>query len=217
MGHPTWPLFDLEVRTPRLTLRYIDDELGVRLIDLASQGIHDPAWMPFSIPWTDAESPQFEWQSMQYYWRGRAELTATNWDLPLAVLVDDEVVGASGLGARDFGVLRQFTTGSWLGTAFQGRGLGKELRLATLTLGFDGLGADLATTSAYDDNGPSLGVTRALGYQFEGRTRERRRDGVGEQLRFRMTRSHFDTIRRDDIRLAGVAPVLPLLGISADG
>ena len=173
--------------------------------------------MPFSIPWTDAGSPQFEWQSMQYYWRCRADVTPDGWDLPLAVLVDDEVVGASSLGARDFGVLRQFGTGSWLGRHFQGQGLGKELRLATLTLGFDGLGAELATTAAYDDNGPSLGVTRALGYEFTGRLRERRRDGVGEQLHFRMPRAHFETIRRDDIELAGVEPVLPLLGISADG
>ena len=66
MGHPTWPLFDLEVRTPRITLRYIDDEMAVRLVDLANRGIHDPDRMPFSIPWTDVPSPRFEWQCMQF-------------------------------------------------------------------------------------------------------------------------------------------------------
>ncbi len=217
MGHPTWPLFDLEVRTPRLTLRYIDDELAVRLIDLARRGIHDPAWMPFTIPWTDAPSPRFEWQCMQFYWQSRAEVSAQRWRLPLAVLVGDEVVGASDIVTRDFPVLAQFETGSWLGRQFQGHGLGKELRLATLTLGFDGFGAEYATTSAYDDNGPSLGVTRSLGYQAEGRTRERRRNEAADQIRFRMPREHFETIRRADIALVGVEAALPVLGVSEGG
>jgi hypothetical protein len=41
--------------TPRLELRYVDDELGAELAELATQGIHDPGFMPFSVPWTDAE------------------------------------------------------------------------------------------------------------------------------------------------------------------
>jgi hypothetical protein len=47
-----WPLFDLRVRTPRLELRGIDDALAVQLADLAAEGIHDPATMPFDRPWT---------------------------------------------------------------------------------------------------------------------------------------------------------------------
>ena len=38
-----WPLFDLRVSTPRLELRYVDDELGHALARLAAHGIHDPA------------------------------------------------------------------------------------------------------------------------------------------------------------------------------
>ncbi len=53
MGGQIWPLFDLEVVTPRIVLRYVTDELGATLATLAAKGIHDPATMPFSEPWTD--------------------------------------------------------------------------------------------------------------------------------------------------------------------
>ena len=48
-----WPLFDLVVRTPRLELRYPDDELAAEIAELTAEPIHDPATMPFSIAWTD--------------------------------------------------------------------------------------------------------------------------------------------------------------------
>ncbi len=40
------------------------------------------------------------------------------------------------------------TTGSWLGRAHQGRGLGKEMRQAALHIIFAGLGAQQAVTRA---------------------------------------------------------------------
>lgn len=51
-----WPLNDLVVSTPRLTLRYLNDELSEQIAELAAAGIHDPATMPFSEPWTDVPS-----------------------------------------------------------------------------------------------------------------------------------------------------------------
>lgn len=214
MTHPIWPLFDLEVRTPRLSLRYVDDELGAELARLAATGIHDPEWMPFSIPWTDAESPELERDAMRFYWRSRAETTVTNFRTPLAVIENGTVVGASDLVAADYPVLRSFETGSWLGRRHQGRGLGKELRIATLTLGFVGLDAVEATTGAYADNAPSLGVTRSLGYEQTRRHRTVRRDQASELLGFTMSREHFETIRRDDITLHGIDAVRAFLGIS---
>lgn len=47
MAH-SWPLFDLQVVTPQIVLRYVSDELGAALATLAAKGIHDPATMPFS-------------------------------------------------------------------------------------------------------------------------------------------------------------------------
>nr|MCH9733997.1 GNAT family N-acetyltransferase [Actinomycetes bacterium] len=83
MGQAIWPLTNLEVRTPVLTLRYITDDLGVELARLAGEGIHDPATMPFSTPWTDVSSPELERNTLRFYWRNRAETTVEHWDLNL--------------------------------------------------------------------------------------------------------------------------------------
>ncbi len=213
MQRGAWPLFGLEVRTPRLTLRYLDDELADELIALASLGIHDPAVMPFKLPWTDQPSPLREQNSLRFYWRSRADTAPQSFRLLLAAIVDGVVVGTSDVFADGFPTLRQFETGSWLGQAFQGKGLGKEMRFASLTLGFDGLGADFAVTTAWHDNAASLGVTHALGYEPIGHRRARRRDEPDEMLTFRMDRAHFDTIRRPDITLHGIDAAREFLAV----
>ncbi len=214
MTHPVWPLFDLRLTTPRLELRYLDDELATELAELAAKGIHDPAYMPFGLPWSDVEPPMLQRNAMQWYWRRRAELSAADWSIMLAAVVDGLVIGTSELFAKDFLILRQFTTGSWLGRAYQGQGLGKEMRVASLHLGFAGLGAEFAATGAWVDNGPSLGVTRSLGYEEEGRRRTVRRGEAVEMQGFRMTREHWErTVRRDDIVIDGLHDALPLLGL----
>ena len=214
MTHPTWPLFDLRVVTPRIELRYVDDTLAVQLAQLAAQGIHDPDFMPFAMPWTDAESPWLERNSMQWFWGCRAETSPTRFHMPLAVVFDGEVVGTTSLDAHDFPILRQFESGSWLGRRFQGQGLGKEMRRATLHLGFAGLGATLATTTAFFDNGPSLGVTRSLGYTPVGISRKVRRDVSTDSLMYEMTCDHWQQhVRRDDITIHDLEPCLPLIGL----
>ncbi|MCB0957483.1 MAG: GNAT family N-acetyltransferase [Ilumatobacter sp.] len=214
MAHPIWPLFDLRVTTPRLELRYLDDELAEALAVLAATGVHDPGFMPFAVPWTDVPPPQQEWQTQQFYWRCRADLSPASWTINLATLVDGVVVGTTSLMAKDFPTLRLFETGSWLGREHQGRGIGKEMRLASLHLGFAGLGAQWATTGAFDDNGPSLGVTRSLGYAPKGHERRVRRGQPATTLRFEMARAHFEQhLLRDDVVLHGVEPCLPLLGL----
>jgi RimJ/RimL family protein N-acetyltransferase len=213
MAHPHWPLFDVEARTPTITLRYVDDELSWALADLAASGIHDPSWTPFLHPWTDEAPQDLGRKAMQFHWRCRAELAPEHWSLNFAVLVDDEVVGSTGLNADKFVVQRTFETGSWLGQAFQGKGIGKEMRAASLHIGFAGLGAQEATTSAFEDNAPSLGVTRSLGYEPNGFQRVQRRDELGIIHAFRMPRAHWESIRRDDIELTGVDAVLPILGL----
>ena len=214
MTHPVWPLFDLQVRTPLLELRYIDDELATELSQLAGRGIHDPDFMPFAMPWTDEPSPRLERSSMQWYWKSRAETSASHWHLTLAAIVDGVAIGMTSLDADHFATLREFESGSWLGREYQGRGLGKEMREATLHLGFEGLGAQYATTGAWHDNGPSLGVTRSLGYGTQGSRRAMRRGEAAESLRFRMERADWQQrLRRDDIEIHGLAPALPLLGL----
>jgi RimJ/RimL family protein N-acetyltransferase len=213
MGNDHWPLFDLEVRTPRLTLRYLDDTLARDLLGVAGRGIHDPEVMPFSIPWTDLPSPQMEHEAMRFYARTRSEVRPESWNLQFAVVADGHVIGACDLMASEFATLRQITTGSWLGRESQGQGLGKEMRMACLTLAFDGLDAEFALTGAWHDNHASLGVTRSLGYVEEGRRRAARRNEPDEMIGYRMPRAHWDTLRRDDIVLDGVGAARTFLRI----
>jgi RimJ/RimL family protein N-acetyltransferase len=213
MGNRHWPLFGLEVRTPRLTLRYLDDELAAEAVDVALGGVHDPADMPFLVPWTDQPSPQLEQEALRFYWHTRSSVRPDSWNLQFAVLVDGSVVGMCDLGAEHFATMRQFTTGSWLGRTFQRQGLGKEFRTAALTLGFDGLGAEYALTGAWHDNAASRGVTESLGYIEIGRRRMLRRDTPDEQVDYRMSKEHWATMRRTDITLHGVDAARTFLGI----
>ena len=218
MAHPHWPLFDLVIRTPRVTLRYLDDALGDALAALAAGGVHDPGFMPFTMPWTDVPSPELERNALRFYWRSRADTSADSWNLMFAVFEGDELVGTTSALADRFPIVRAFETGSWLGRRFQGRGIGTEMRIATLHLGFLGLDASTATTGAFEDNGPSLGVTRKLGYEPNGIGLHDRRGERAQSNRFLMTRQHFlEHIRREDVEIEGDAPVREFLGISPTG
>jgi RimJ/RimL family protein N-acetyltransferase len=210
--HRHWPLFGLRVVTPLIELRYPDDDLSAQVVALAARGIHDPATMPFATPWTDAPPDEFERSSLQFLWRQRAEWTPEHWHAPLAVLVDGEVVGLQGVQADGFGIRRSVETGSWLGRAHQGAGLGKEMRAAVLHLAFAGLGAGTAHTAAWHDNAPSLGVTASIGYEPNGWTTELRRGAADRQLRFVLTRDSWLRRRRDDITIEGLEACLALFG-----
>ncbi len=91
MGNAHWPLFGLEVRTPRLALRYLDDELAAAVVDVATRGVHDPATMPFLVPWTDLASPEMEREALRFYWHTRSSVRPEAWNLQFAVLVDGVV------------------------------------------------------------------------------------------------------------------------------
>ncbi len=195
MAQEAWPLFGIRVVTPRIELRYVDEELGIELADLAVRGVHDPAFMPFEIPWTDAAPEMLRTNTLKYYWQCRANTEPNNWNLPFAVIADGAIVGATGLEAKNFPILRQVETGSWLGREYQGRGLGRELREATLHLGFAGLGATLAITGAFDDNAPSLAVTRGLGYSSNGLKRSVRRGKQATGLMFSLSAEEWFQFR----------------------
>jgi RimJ/RimL family protein N-acetyltransferase len=213
MEHPLWPPFDVTVHTPLLSLVPVTDEVAVELARVAADGVHDPSTMPFLVPWTDLPRPDLERGVLRFHWRARAEMTPDAWRLAFGVVVDDAVVGSIDLAAERFPSHRRFETGSWLGRRFQGRGLGREMRLAALTLGFDGLGAARATTGAYHDNAASLGVTRSLGYTETGRRRRPRRHADDTVIEFEMGRAAFARVRRADITLIGVDPLRSFLSL----
>jgi RimJ/RimL family protein N-acetyltransferase len=140
----------------------------------------------------------------------RAALSPTRWTLNFLVRLDGRVIGAQGLGADDFPVLREVHSGSWLGLAHQGRGFGTEMRAAVLAFAFDHLGAVAARSSAFDDNLPSLAVSRRLGYRPDGGFAQVRHGERAEQTRLVVTPATF---RRPgwELGVSGVTPCLPLL------
>lgn len=213
MHHSPWPLADLDVITPVLRLCHVTDSLADELARLAADGIHDPGTMPFSVPWTDAVSPELERNTVQYFQQTRAEVSTEHWDIPMAVIVDETAVGVCTVSADGFPARRTVSTGSWLGRRHQRRGLGREMRAAALQLIFAGFDADVARTAAWHDNAASLGVTRSLPYAQTGSSRQSRRGVFDTMLEFSMTRAQWDTMRRSDIQLRGVDAAIDQLGL----
>lgn len=178
-------------------------------------GIHTPDFMPFSVAWTDLPPETRQRESAQYWWRQRAEWKPDGWNLDLAVFLDGEAIGGQSVKGRNFTVLREVETGSWLTLAAQGRGLGKEMRAAALQLVFEGLGAEVARSAAFVDNGPSLGVSRALGYRENGTYREAPRGSPREGVRLELSRREWEA-RRDGLpraEITGLDECSSLFGI----
>jgi RimJ/RimL family protein N-acetyltransferase len=203
-----WPLFDLRVRTPRLEIRVPTDEDLYRLIELADVGIHDPAVMPFGIPWTDAPLPQRHRDSLQWWWSARAQWRPESWTLTGAVFVDGVPVGVQDMTAKNFATLRTVETGSWLGLKFQRQGLGKEMRAAMLHLAFEGLGAVEAISGGFHDNASSLATSRSLGYVANGERIVIRRGQPDRMIDLKLDRGTWAASRRDDIEIEGLETCL---------
>ncbi len=193
-----WPLFDLKLNTPRLVLRPHCDDDFVGLLDAIDAGIHSPEAMPFTQPWTDAEPALRRRNAVQYWWANRANWKADDWHLQLVVLLDDRPIGIQELFAKDFPVLKEVSTGSWLSRPYQGRGLGKEMRAAVLHLAFEGLGAEIARSGAFLDNPASTGVSRALGYRENGAYRQAPRGEPKVAVHFELSREEW-LARRDSL------------------
>lgn len=179
MNH--WPLRDLVLRTPRLELRPDDDAGLAELAEVAYAGVHPPDEMPFVAPWTDADRRYLGRGVLQHFWSQRASLAPERWRVNFLARRDGHVVGMQELSAGDFAVTRAVSSGSWLGMAHQGDGLGTEMRVAVLLFAFDQLGATAARSAAFADNGRSHGVARRLGYRADG-TEILARRGVATEL-----------------------------------
>jgi len=207
-----WPLFGLRVRTPRLELRYPDDDLVAEVAELALLGIHEPGFRPFLRSWDEVPPPHQQRNTLQHLWGSRASWKPTSWVCSLAVLADDRVIGLQTIAAEDFGPRHMVRSGSWLGSAHQGQGLGTEMRAAVLHLAFAGLGAVRAESGAWHDNPASLGVSRKLGYEENGDEWMLRGDKPDREIRLVLHRERWEQHRRDDIEIVGLEPCLPFFG-----
>jgi RimJ/RimL family protein N-acetyltransferase len=212
-----WPLFGLVVRSERLVLRPATDDDLLELMAVARGGIHPPDTMPFAVPWSTMASPEFEQSYFRYHWGGRSSWRPDDWELGLGVWVDGHAIGMQGMQASRFAEVRTVHTGSWLGLASQGHGYGKEMRSAILSLAFDGLGAKVADTEAMLDNAASSGVSRALGYEENGRGGLAPQGELRETQRFRMTVEGWRSRPRPPVTFEGLEACLPLFGVDAPG
>jgi RimJ/RimL family protein N-acetyltransferase len=152
----------LRIRTPRLELRLPTIAELRQLYRVAEAGIHDPAVMPFEIPWTDDLNEE---TFLDYHREQLASTTPAELHLNLVAFLDGQPIGTQGINSRDNG---RFVTGSWLGAAYQRQGYGTEMRSAILSFAFDAAGADVAVSGAFVDNPGSRGVSRRLGYRETG-------------------------------------------------
>jgi RimJ/RimL family protein N-acetyltransferase len=207
-----FPLYGLVLRTPRLELRLPSPEQLAALGELADEGVHDPALMPFTVPWTDQPPGVRARAVLQHHWETLSRLAPAGWTLPFVVLRGGEPVGMQDIGGRDFAVTREVHTGSWLGLRHHGRGTGTEMRAAVLHLAFAGLGAEHATSAAATDNPASRAVSRKLGYAADGLERVAVRGVVSEHVRLRLDRSGWAAHRTVPVEIEGLEACRELLG-----
>lgn len=208
-----WPLFDLRVTTPRLEIRLPTDDDLYRLLAVADDGVHDPASMPFTIPWTDLPAPRRHRESLQWWWGQRARWSPGDWSFTGAVFFEGEPVGVQDLAAESFRELRTVSTGSWLGRRYQGQGLGKEMRSAILHLAFEGLGAREAHSRAFPDNHASHSVSRSLGYVENGHEVVLRRGRPERSIGLCIDRATWSARRRGDIDVEGLERCREMFGL----
>ena len=208
------PLYGLRLRTPRLELRLGSREELLELGRLAREGIHPPEEMPFEVPWTDRSSePGFVDDFVAYHETTLHAWDPQSWSLNLLTFLGESPVGSQSLRAERFATRREVDTGSWLGLAFQRRGLGTEMRAAVLELAFRGLGARAASSGSILGNESSKRVSEKLGYRIVGASTLAPRGEPVEKYDFRIEREEWRC--PFDIELAGVEPCLPLFGATS--
>jgi RimJ/RimL family protein N-acetyltransferase len=211
-----WPIFGLQIETPRLVLHLArEDDLAV--LAAAARVISNPGEPQLHLPWMYFPSPAMERQLLQRHWRALAHWKPESWHLPLTVYLDGRPIGIQDIWASDFARLRSVGTGSWITRAEQGHGYGTEARAAVLELAFGHLGADEACTEYIDGNHASEQVSRKLGYTANGQHLIYRDDtGRVTEYRLRLDR-HIWQQNRSDVpcNVSGIEPCLDLFGVSA--
>jgi RimJ/RimL family protein N-acetyltransferase len=185
MSMTAWPLFDLRIRCRDVELRAIRESDLPRLATIQPDDYeHNPHAERFSGLDLHQNRGRLVYQE---FWRSLGTWSPSSWCLDLAVEHEGTVIGVQSLEAADFPVLRTVDSGSWLIRSARGRGLGVAMRLAVLGLAFDHLGARAAVTSARSDNAASLGVSRRIGYVFNGVSLNDSGRGVVELSHMRLT------------------------------
>jgi RimJ/RimL family protein N-acetyltransferase len=172
--------------------------------------------MPFRVAWTDAiGSPGFTREFLSFHRGLREAWRPSKWTLNLAVFSGGEPLGSQSLGAHGFLERREVETGSWLGSRFQRRGYGTEMRAAVLELAFAGLGAGAARSGYLEGNEASARVSEKLGYRQAGEGTAAPRGKPVREIQMRLERERWEASPRWPVAIAGLEPCLPLFGLGA--
>ena len=208
-----WPVYRLQITTDRLTLRLPTEQELAEVAEIAADGVHQPSERPFLTPWTEGTPQDRALSVVQGHWGGLADWSPDNWHLGLCVFAGAQPIGRVTLRARDFRVVREVATSSWLGLPYQRKGFGTEARLGLLTLAFDHLGAEDAVTEVFQDNHSSQGVSRKLGYEPDGISRDARGDEMLISDRLRLTRETWTRSNHPKAQVAGLEQCRELFGV----
>jgi RimJ/RimL family protein N-acetyltransferase len=180
----------------------------VALAEVAVDGVHPPDEMPFEVAWTDDVTVD---SFLEHHLGLRRDWTPASWWLNLAVWFEGEPVGTQGLRADRFAERRRIVSGSWLGQAYQRRGIGTEMRAAALELAFRGLGATVAESGAADGNAASARVSEKLGYRAAGEAYVSPRGEPIRHAKFELAAAAWRPPL--PVELVGLEPCLPLFGL----
>ena len=208
-----WPQYGLTITTPRLELRLPDEAELAKIAHLAGAGVHRPDERPFLTPWADGSYEDRARAVLQGHWSGLAAWCLTAWQLGFGVFRAGEPIGLVNLRAREFQVVREVTTSSWLGIAHQRNGYGAEARIGLLTLAFDHLGANAALTEVFQDNRSSQGVSSKLGYEHDGISVDARGSEAVISDRLRLTRQKWTQQQRPTVTVAGMPACRTIFGL----
>ena len=205
------PLYRLRLLTPRLELRLGTHDELVELGRLAERGVHPPEEMPFAVAWTDRiGEPDFLEGFLAFHEGHLRDWSPDKWELGFLVWEHLELVGTQGVFSQRFAERRRVGTGSWLGRAHQGRGIGTEMRAAVLELAFRGLGATTAESGWLEGNHASRRVSEKLGYvEVAVHTKSPRGVPVAEH-EVRVTRERWTS--PVEVTIEDLEPCLPLFG-----
>ena len=166
-----WPLFGLSAVHRDLLLREATDDDVLALARVVEDGVVEAGnehFMPRLLLGRAATLEERLANFLRYQW-GRRSTTATEkWDLAFAVLLDGRVVGSQAVHSREFPVLREVHTGSYLARHVQGAGVGTRMRAMVLELSFNYFGAEWATSGFVEGNERSRRLSARLGYEGDG-------------------------------------------------
>jgi RimJ/RimL family protein N-acetyltransferase len=215
MPAPATPLFGLRLRCRDVALRSVREEDLPHLADILPD---DYELNPRAELLSGLDVAENRRRTLcQDYWRALGTSSPTAWCLNFAVEYGGDMVGVQTLEANDFPTVRTVDSASWLVWRVRGRGIGVAMRMAVLGLAFDHLHARAAITSARTDNGPSLGVSRRIGYVDNGVSLNASHQGAILLSHLRLTEEAWSASGLGrEVTVEGLAPCLPWFGAKPD-